>query len=364
MSAMNVCEIALQTIQQKQLATPETPVLLMVSGGSDSAALAYIAAELSAKGRVGPVAALHVNHLLRGQEAQNDADFVARMADLLDLPLSTVEVDVGALCRQEKGNLEAVARRVRYDAAHEALVGLCQKHSAPVAQGRIFVAHTADDRVENFYMRSIVGTGPGGFRSMRYLNGQVARPLLHLSRQDLREFIQDRAQAGHPCARTAADDLWCEDATNEHTDRFRAYVRHEIVPLCKERNPQLLQTLSRTMDRIGDEDDMLDAMAQSLFERQVKWLEPQDEGCVIAPALGAQPHPLVRRVMVKVLERLLDPDARVEAGTIDAMLKGFDDKAMNSGYVTNIQGNLAVSANKAGLRIEPMASFRTRRNRL
>ena len=79
-------------------------------------------------------------------------------------------------------------------------------------------------------MRSMVGTGPGGFRAMKYANGPVVRPLLDVGRQDLRDYVQQREREGLPCACDADGCLWREDATNAHTDRFRAYVRHEVIP--------------------------------------------------------------------------------------------------------------------------------------
>ena len=211
---MDVVESAKWVISQRQLAESETPVLLMVSGGSDSTALAYIARQLSDTAVIGPLAMLHVNHKLRGADADADAAFVAGLAKLLDIPLFSCEVDVGALASSEHGNVEAVARRERYTAAYEALTSLCHHCGTPVSAGRIFTAHTADDRIENFYMRSIVGTGPGGFRSMLYLNGQVGRPLLEVGRDDLRAFLQNRAEVGMPTMRDAADNLW-RDAPGE-----------------------------------------------------------------------------------------------------------------------------------------------------
>ena len=361
---MDVLKSARQTIRAWELATSESPVLLMVSGGSDSTALAYVAAELRNAGELGPLGMLHVNHLLRGADADADEEFVRQLAAALSIPLTALRVDVNSLADVEHGNVEAIARRERYAAANEALADLCQRTGVPIAEGRIFVAHTADDRVENFYMRSIVGTGPGGFRSMRYLNGQVARPLLDCGRKELRSYIIGRIQRELPLVRDDEEMLWREDATNQHTDRFRAYVRHEIIPLAKERNPQLLSTLTRTMNLIGDEDDMLDAMADEIIARQVVWLEPVEEGCIISPLFAAERVPLQRRVVFKVLGRLMGPDERVENAAVDAVLSGYASGRPLGGYVTNIQGNLAVSANKNGVRIEPMAAFRTRRKKL
>ena len=357
-----------RTISERGLADSDAPVLLMVSGGSDSTALAYLARDLRRAGALGPLAMLHVNHCLRGAAADEDARFVQQLADALGIPLTLRVIDVAAAAARAGENVEAAGRRVRYRAASEALADLCRRASSPLASGRIFTAHTADDRVENFYMRSIVGTGPGGFRSMRYQNGPVARPLLDLGREELRGYLRDRAQSDAPIVHDAAGNLWREDATNAHTDRFRAYVRHELVPVAHARNPQLNETLCRTMNLIADEDDLLEKMAADLLARHAVWEGEPARSCVLAPALGAEPLPLMRRAIVKTLQRLLPSDARIESATVDAILaawerKGSPDARPIGGYVTNVQGNLAVSANKHGVRIEPMETFRARRKR-
>ena len=130
--------------------------------------------------------------------------------------------------------MEAIARDERYKAARRAIESTCSHLGFSEESARVYTAHTADDRVENFYMRSIVGTGPGGFRSMNYWvsigDMRVCHPLLELGRDDL------RVHRGRSCAvRDELGELWREDATNADTDHFRAFVRHEIVPRAKER---------------------------------------------------------------------------------------------------------------------------------
>ena len=362
---------AAAVLSARRLADADTPAMLMVSGGSDSTALAYIACELRERGALGQLAMLHVNHRLRGEDADEDARFVAQLAELLDVPLFSCEIDIAGEAQRTGENVEAVARRERYLAANEALESLCLHAATPLADGRILTAHTADDRVESFYMRSIVGTGPGGFRAMKYRNGPVVRPLLDASREELRAYIAERERDGAPVACDDAGCLWREDATNAHTDRFRAYVRHEIVPRAKERNPQLLEVLGRTMNLIADEDDMLEAQAEALADRHAAWIEQSEAlgidhgaGCVLAPALGAEPRPLQRRAVLRVLGLVLGAEARVEAASVEAVLAAYDGAgAPRGGYVANIQGDLAVSANKRGVRVEPMAAFRARRKR-
>ncbi len=363
---------ALVTMSTRALAGPDNAVLLMVSGGSDSTALAYLAHEMLEQGAIGALAMLHVNHKLRGQDAEDDAAFVAQLAALLDIPLFVCEVDIAKEAAATGGNVEAIARHERYLAANEAMRSMCHHEAYPIADGRIFTAHTADDRVENFYMRSIVGTGPGGFRSMRYENGPVVRPLMDAGREELRSYVLERERAGLPVAVDAEGHLWREDATNAHTDKFRAYVRHEIVPRAKDRNAQLLDVLVRSMNLIADEDDMLENMADEVLERCVKWVceSPEwgidlTEGFRLLPEFGLERRPLQRRVVNGLLSRMLGADARIETASIEAVLAGFgEDGRPNGGYVNNIQGDLAVSANKQGVLVEPMAYFRARRKKV
>ena len=371
---------ALATMAERNLASEENAALLMVSGGSDSTALAYLAAEMRDMGAIGAVAMLHVNHKLRGEDADADERFVSELAAALHIPLFVCEVDIAQEAARTGGNVEAVARHERYLAANEALRSMCQHEAFPLSEGRIFTAHSADDRAENFYMRSIVGTGPGGFRSMRYENGPVVRPLLDVSREDLRAYIREREREGKLVVCDEQGELWREDATNAHTDRFRAYVRHEIIPLAKERNPQLLEVLTRSINLIADEDDMVEAMADDMAKRCAKWVCESEEwgidlteGFRLLPGFGCEPLPLQRRVVHKYLSRMLGSDARIENASVQAVLDGFEAVQSEgsdgpvvkpkSGYVNNIQGDLAVSANKHGVLVEPMAYFRARRKR-
>ena len=363
-------EKARATIAARDLAASDAAVLLMVSGGSDSTALAYLGAALRDAGDIGPVAMLHVNHQLRGEEADGDERFVSSLAELLHIPLFICSIDIAAEAARSHENVEAVARRERYLAANEALRSMCQHEGCPLSEARIFTAHTADDRIENFYMRSIVGTGPGGFRSMRYENGPVVRPLLDATRDELRVFLAAREAVGEPCVCDEAGNLWREDATNAHTDRFRAYVRHKVVPPAKEWNEALPEVLVRSMNLIADEDDMLEAMAGELAQRESEWVAEDDtfgidrsEGFRLRPAFGAAARPLQRRAVLQLLQAMLGPDARVDTASVEAVLNGFAEGKPHGGYVANIQHDLAVSANKQGVLVEPMAYFRARRKR-
>ncbi|MCH4220856.1 MAG: tRNA lysidine(34) synthetase TilS [Eggerthellaceae bacterium] len=402
-------------MHERHLADRDTPLVLMVSGGSDSTGLTYIMADLQQRDIVGPISVLHVNHHIRGEASDIDARFVRDLCSDLHLSFALCDVDIPALVAQRGSNMEAVARQERYAAARQALKDLCLDADCPLSSGRIVTAHTQNDRVENFYMRSIVGTGPGGFRSMLYQNGPVIRPLLDVSKDDVRLLIDDRVRRsqsdGHVVVRL--DDQgnsWREDATNAHTDHFRAYVRHEMVPLAVKRNPQVLDTLCRSMNLIADEDDMIDGHVSDLMDPMITWFaqsspvrddictavaeddrpisaeDNQDtssdqsrtganiggtkadidyrQGCLVAPAFALQPVPIRRRIAHKILQMIQGLDARIETASIDSIVYACADGRPISGYVENIQGDLAISANKKGIRIEPMNAYRIRRKRV
>lgn len=353
---MDVYQRMKDTIAGHEILSSRNAVLLMVSGGSDSTALAHLAARMREEGEIGAVAMLHFNHKLRGADADADAVFVAQLAESLGIPFFMCEMDIGAEAARSGENVEALARHERYVAAHEALSSMCEHEGYAFADGRIATAHTADDRIENFYMRSIVGTGPGGFRSLDYVHDNVVRPLLDCTREELREYL--KSHAGH------LQELWREDATNADTDRFRAYVRHEIVPKARAWNSSLERTLVRTMNLIAEEDDMLDAMASETISVHVVMLgDDEADGFCLRPSFGAVPRPLGRRVIHRLLKPILGMEERIDTSTVEAVLEGFSEGRPKSGYVTNIQGNLAVSANKQGVRVEPMAAFRKRRKK-
>ncbi len=323
------------TICERALADKNTPVLLMVSGGSDSAALTYICAILCKHGLLGSLSALHVNHCIRGMAADADEAFVTQLCKQLNIPLFVERINVPLIVESTGENVEAVARRERYRAAMDVLRTQCAKSCSPISDGRIFTAHTQDDRVENFYMRSIVGTGPGGFRSMRYLNGNVARPVLDTSRQDLRDLLREIDALG-ACVLNSSGELWCEDATNAHTDMFRAFVRYKIVPVARSRNNSLLNTLCRTMNLIADEDDYMEAISQDVVRECVEWVESGVKGdahelgerstisCKISPEFADVALPIQRRVILGVLQEMLGGDARIETASVDAILNAFE----------------------------------------
>ena len=320
-----------------------TPVLLMVSGGSDSTAmleLVYAYANerdmhddvlegMLAESLPAPhdmkVHVLHINHMLRPGAAEKDEAFVRDLCNELSVPLEVQRVDVAQLAQERKGGIEAIAREQRYRLANEAIARL-EKDGA---RGIICTAHTLDDRVETFFMRSLVGTGPGGLGSIPRTRGRISRPLLDATREQLRDWLR----AWHPGVPDS--NLWREDATNTKGDNFRSQIRVKLMPVLEELRPGFSRPLAQTMDLIAEEDDALRQQAHSQVYRNVIW----DGAAARFPisALERETRPMARRILRECL-LLVCPDARLESAQIERVL----DHLKQAGYTTETSGSIRV----------------------
>ena len=292
------------------------PVILMVSGGADSMALLHMAAtepiDLGDGAGLTRVAkerlhVLHVNHLLRGADADADQHFVQATCDSLGIPCTVLRVDVAKLVQERDGNVEEVGRRVRYDAARELAQKLCAEQGVSRQKAKIFTAHTADDRAETFMMNVMRGSGMSGLASIPRHRGLIYRPLLDYTHDQLKDWLK---------ARTLD---WCEDATNTDTHYLRAYMRHNVLPLLKARNPLLVQTVCKIADLMTDEDDYLEAKAARKL-RQITLRTSESSLVLDALKLSSTDVVIARRV-VRVVARQLIPEAWLEFRHVDAVLE-------------------------------------------
>lgn len=291
------------------------PVILMVSGGADSMALLHMAAteplDLGDGAGLARVAkerlhVLHVNHLLRGADADADQHFVQETCDSLGIPCTALRVDVAKLAQERDGNVEEIGRRVRYDAARELAQKLCVEQGVSRQKAKILTAHTADDRAETFMMNVMRGSGMSGLASIPRHRGLIYRPLLDYTHDQLKDWLKARGLD------------WHEDATNTDTHYLRAYMRHNVLPLLKARNPMLVQTVCKIADLMTDEDDYLEAKAARKL-RQITLRKSESSLVLNALKLSSTDVVIARRV-VRIVARQLIPEAWLEFRHVDAVL--------------------------------------------
>ncbi len=292
------------------------PVILMVSGGADSMALLHMAVteplDLGDGAGLAHIAkerlhVLHVNHLLRGADADADQHFVQETCDSLGIPCTALCVDVAKLAQERDGNVEDVGRRVRYDAARELAQKLCVGQGVSRQKAKILTAHTADDRAETFMMNVMRGSGMSGLTSIPRHRGLIYRPLLDYTHDQLKDWLKTRTLE------------WHEDATNTDTHYLRAYMRHNVLPLLKARNPMLVQTVCKIADLMADEDDYLEAKAARKL-RQITLRKSESSLVLDALKLSSTDVVIARRV-VRIVARQLIPEAWLEFRHVDAVLE-------------------------------------------
>jgi tRNA(Ile)-lysidine synthase len=182
------------------------PLVLAVSGGSDSMAMLWLFSLF----RNRKLVVAHLNHGIRGKESMEDARFVTSMADRFEIRCIQESLSVPDLL--EKGeSLEDGARRIRYD--------FLEKTRAAVGGWGIGVAHTSDDSVETFLHNLFRGSGVRGLSGIPEKRERIFRPLLNFSRVFLREAL---TYHGIP---------WREDSTNEDTAYMRNRIRNILIPV-------------------------------------------------------------------------------------------------------------------------------------
>lgn len=297
-------------------ASLRAPVVLMVSGGADSCALLLMAATgtLDIEDGRGPARiarerlhVLHVDHGLRGIDAEEDAEFVTELAARHGIPATVVKVDVPALADATPGeSFESVARSVRYEEATRLANELAAEAGCRRGDARILTGHTADDRCETFFMNAIRGAGPAGLSSIPRRRNRIVRPLLDRTHEELCEYLRMHGV------------VWREDATNDDTRYLRNYVRHVVVPDAKERNPRLVSAVATTCELLSDEDAYLTSVASRALRDVTRRSEP---GALTLDAkrLAAMDVAVARRVARLAMASLV-PEARLEARHVNRVL--------------------------------------------
>ena len=199
---------------------PGDTVICAVSGGADSMALLF-AMYLKQQELGIQLEAVHFNHRLRGEESDGDETFVRAFCDGFHLPLHVGSEQV----QPGKKGLEAAARDARY------------RYFATLP-GKIATAHTADDNAETMLMHLVRGTGLKGLGGIAPRNGNLIRPMLNVTRQQVLTFLEEY----HVDYRT--------DSSNETDDFLRNRLRHHVMPLLMAENPRLAENLSATAQRL------------------------------------------------------------------------------------------------------------------
>jgi tRNA(Ile)-lysidine synthase len=251
------------------------PVLVLLSGGGDSVCLLDVALRLEAQ-----VSALHVNYGLR-PGADEDEEFVRALCSRLGVPLHVERMEL-----PEGGNLQERAREARYAIADS------------LAEGDYAAAHTASDQAETVLYRLAVSPGSRALLGMAPRRGRLVRPLLEVTREEVRDYLRDRGLE------------WREDPSNADRRFARARVRHDLLDALRTVGPAAERTIAETARQLREEAEVLDAAVSEAIEEL-------GGGPAVSLASLREKPPALRRLVLRRLagdrpvpDSILDLDDR------------------------------------------------------
>lgn len=287
---------------------PEEGLLVVgFSGGADSTALAHYLSQHVPRERI---LLAHLNHMLRGAEADRDEAAVREFARSRGLRLTVSRVDVAALAKQEGKGIEACGREARYTFFESLAAG---EHD------RILTAHHADDLAETMLLHLCRGAGLDGLCGIPKERGKVLRPLLGVSREEIETYCKANKLS------------YVKDSTNESSEYARNFVRLEVMPLLRRLNPQVTKVFSQTASLLSEDRDLLSRQAGELLQKA------KGPYGLSAEMLLSVPRPL----QVRALKRFLE-----EAGC-----ENLEKKHLDAALLCLAQGGAAQLPNGVTVRL-------------
>ncbi len=279
-------------------ALPEdTPLLVAFSGGADSSVLLRLALQY-AEGSGAPVYAAHLNHMLRGAEADRDEEFCKNICAELGVRFFSAHADVPSLAKCRDLSIETAAREARY----EFFDSIMEEYSIPL----LLTAHNANDNLETQIFNLLRGCGLHGMcgipRVRSCKHGQVLRPMLGMSRAQILEYCRDNSIE------------YVTDSTNTDTDYTRNKIRAEIIPALAAINPSAVQNSARLSGSLYEDALCLDSMANMFLESM------NDDASFNTEMLLGSPRAVVNRALMSLYSSLTDKGS-LERVHIDSIME-------------------------------------------
>ena len=221
-------------IAKQGLLRREGLYLVALSGGADSVALLLILKDLGYR-----IEAAHCNFHLRGEESNRDEDFVKNLCEEKAIPLHLIHFDTKEYATLHQVSIEMAARELRY--------GYFRQLRQDIGAEKVCVAHHRDDAVETLLMNLMRGSGVHGLTGIRANYGEIVRPLLAVSRQEIEDYLHS---IGQP---------YVTDSTNLVDDVLRNKIRLNVLPLLEQINPSVAENIGKTARFMQETEKVVEA---------------------------------------------------------------------------------------------------------
>ena len=254
--------------------------ILGFSGGADSSALLYFLKE-----RTKNLLCVHVNHMIRGEEAERDERHAEEICREYGVKFLSFKVDVPKIASESGKGLEEAARDVRYEIFNR----LLSEHPEYKC---IITAHNADDNLETVIFNLSRGTGTRGIIGIRAVQGKIFRPLIEASKDEVLSFCEENKIP------------YVTDSTNADTKYTRNHIRHKIIPELKKLNPSVLDSCLRLGEILAEDEKYFEARVDEIIESGVSAEK------IPLELFSTLETPILSRLMVRLFGQSLDYTAQ------------------------------------------------------
>lgn len=296
-----------------------TKVVAGVSGGADSVCLLHVLKQL-AKERFFSIIAVHVNHMLRGNEAIEDESFVADLCKEWDIPLRNFRENVKAMSEREGLSVEEAGRIVRYDCFRKVL--------DETGAAYIATAHHAGDQAETVFLNLLRGSGLDGLCGMEQIQGRIIRPFLTTEKCEIYEYIKRNGL------------VYKTDSSNFDNLYARNTIRNVVFPAIeKETGKPVVPPLIRLSLLLKEDRDYLN---QAAFEHFIRVMDKEEHGAIILNRESfLKLHPaMAGRVLRMAWEKITGTVKGLEAKHVEAVFEIARKK--RTGKAVNWPGGVRV----------------------
>jgi len=275
----------LKTIRENHLIEDGDKIIVALSGGADSVCLTKILLEIRDKYHL-TILACHYNHRLRGEASDADAEFVRNFCKQEGISLT-----LGSADKIKSFKSEEEARLARY--------AFFKKIIEEGTADKIAIAHNLNDFAETLLMRLVRGAGLRGLSSIPLSRESFIRPLLQISRSEIEEYL------------TSENQSYRTDESNSDLAYTRNKIRHTVLPLLAEINPNIVETLAKTANQLKEDFDYLNSDLTEIYQ---KVLLTESESSIILDAklfrkLHFPQQKMVLRAAIEKLDSLIDIDS-------------------------------------------------------
>ena len=239
-------EKALEAIREYNMLSEGDTVIVGLSGGADSVCLLSLLFSLREEYALRLIAA-HINHGIRGSEADRDEQFCKELCEKLEVPFEALHADIPVLAKENGEGLEECGRRVRYE-FFASLAG---------DKGKIATAHNMNDVAETLIFNLTRGTALKGAGSIAPVRYNIIRPLITTRRDEIEEYLKDNSLD------------FVTDSTNLSNDYSRNRIRNEVLPVLKSINPNALSALAAFSSHAREDERLLEKLTVEAYDRTV-----------------------------------------------------------------------------------------------